>query len=120
MLGSEERLQSFIDNFILPLCTRYKNNIYFWAIDLCNEPDWAIGLTGTSGPLSTTRGSTCTIEGNGSKLLTFSKRISDYIEGQVFAINGMNCFRPRLSMFAYNLSLVKLYPVISRITDKEA
>lgn len=40
VLADEKKLQSYIDNYIIPLVKRYNNNPYFWSVDLCNEPDW--------------------------------------------------------------------------------
>lgn len=40
MVQSSEKIQTFIDNYLLPLVDRYKNNPYLFNIDLCNEPEW--------------------------------------------------------------------------------
>jgi hypothetical protein len=40
MLDSEESMDSFVDNFIVPLSQRYNGFNSLWSIDLCNEPDW--------------------------------------------------------------------------------
>jgi len=40
MITSKEKTQSFIDNYLLPLVERYKDNPYLFNIDLCNEPEW--------------------------------------------------------------------------------
>ena len=40
MLKSSVKVQTMIDNFIVPFVVRYKDNPYLYAIDLCNEPEW--------------------------------------------------------------------------------
>ncbi|MCK5137120.1 MAG: T9SS type A sorting domain-containing protein [Bacteroidales bacterium] len=40
MVLNDETIASFIDNYVLPLVSRYKNNPYLWAIDVCNEIEW--------------------------------------------------------------------------------
>lgn len=40
MLQDEEKVQSYIDNYIIPFAERYDSNDYLFSIDLCNEPDW--------------------------------------------------------------------------------
>lgn len=32
--------RSFVDNYVLPLVRRYRDNPYFWAVDVGNELDW--------------------------------------------------------------------------------
>ena len=34
------RIDSYIDNFLIPFVARYADNPYLWSIDFCNEPDW--------------------------------------------------------------------------------
>ncbi|HZK34676.1 MAG TPA: cellulase (glycosyl hydrolase family 5) [Bacillota bacterium] len=38
-MGSD-MMEAYIDNYLLPLVRRYKDNTALWSIDLCNEPDW--------------------------------------------------------------------------------
>jgi len=40
MIKSEKAVDSYIENYLLPLVERYKGNTALWSIDLCNEPDW--------------------------------------------------------------------------------
>ena len=40
MVASDETIDSFVNNYIIPFVKRYNNNPYLWSIDLCNEPDW--------------------------------------------------------------------------------
>ncbi|MCQ2608218.1 MAG: cellulase family glycosylhydrolase [Bacteroidales bacterium] len=40
MLGCTQKIQQYCDVFLKPLLERYKNNPYFFAIDICNEPEW--------------------------------------------------------------------------------
>jgi len=40
MLQDEEKVQSYVDNYIIPFAQRYDSNDYLFSIDLCNEPDW--------------------------------------------------------------------------------
>ena len=40
MFTSKDRIQSMIDTYLLPFASRYKDNPYLFAIDLCNEPEW--------------------------------------------------------------------------------
>ena len=40
MLASDEKIDSFVNNYVVPFVSRYKNNPYLWSIDMCNEPDW--------------------------------------------------------------------------------
>ena len=39
-LQSEENIQSYVDNYVVPFCQRYDSNDYVWSVDLMNEPDW--------------------------------------------------------------------------------
>ncbi len=39
-LNSDANIDSYINNYLIPFVTRYKNNPYLWSIDLMNEPDW--------------------------------------------------------------------------------
>jgi hypothetical protein len=40
MYNSAAGRQSFVDNYILPMVNRYKDNDYFFCIDVGNELDW--------------------------------------------------------------------------------
>jgi len=40
MLQSDETVDSFVQQYIIPFTNRYKTNDYLWSIDLMNEPDW--------------------------------------------------------------------------------
>lgn len=40
MIQSEEKINRYIDTFLIPLVTRYESNPYFFSIDVCNEPEW--------------------------------------------------------------------------------
>lgn len=35
-----EKMDAYINNYVIPLVERYDDNPYLWSIDLCNEPDW--------------------------------------------------------------------------------
>ncbi|MBV5311985.1 MAG: cellulase family glycosylhydrolase [Prolixibacteraceae bacterium] len=40
MVLSDEKVTSFVDNYVVPFANRYKDNPYLWAIDVCNEIEW--------------------------------------------------------------------------------
>lgn len=40
MLASADKVQTFIDNYLIPFVLRYKDNPYLYNIDLCNEIEW--------------------------------------------------------------------------------
>lgn len=40
MIKDTEKIDSYINNYVIPFCKRYDNNDYVWSIDLINEPDW--------------------------------------------------------------------------------
>jgi len=40
MVLSDEKVTSFVDNYVVPFTNRYKDNPYLWAIDVCNEIEW--------------------------------------------------------------------------------
>ncbi len=40
MVLSDEKVTSFVDNYVVPFTNRYKVNPYLWAIDVCNEIEW--------------------------------------------------------------------------------
>lgn len=42
MINSKANIDNFVDSFITPFAQRYADCDYLWAIDLCNEPEWAI------------------------------------------------------------------------------
>lgn len=40
MLKDTDKIDSYINNYVIPFCKRYDDNDYVWSIDLINEPDW--------------------------------------------------------------------------------
>jgi hypothetical protein len=38
---SDQAIDSYVNNYLIPLLERYRDSPYLWAIDLMNEPDWA-------------------------------------------------------------------------------
>ncbi len=42
MLQDTTKIDSYINNYVIPFCQRYDSNDYVWSIDLINEPDWVI------------------------------------------------------------------------------
>lgn len=40
MLQDTDKIDSYINNYVIPFCQRYDDNDYVWSIDLINEPDW--------------------------------------------------------------------------------
>ncbi len=40
MVLSDEGVNLFIKNYVNPFVSKYKNNPYLWAIDVCNEIEW--------------------------------------------------------------------------------
>lgn len=40
MITTDEGIDSFVNDYVIPFCERYDDNDYLWSIDLCNEPDW--------------------------------------------------------------------------------
>ena len=48
MLGSAANRQSFVDNFVAPFVDRYKDNPYFFAVDVSNEIEWMFENYGVS------------------------------------------------------------------------
>lgn len=40
MVQDEEKIDSYVENYVIPFCERYDNFNSLWSIDLCNEPDW--------------------------------------------------------------------------------
>ena len=37
---NSDKADAYVNNYVIPLVERYKDNPYLWSIDLCNEPDW--------------------------------------------------------------------------------
>lgn len=42
LIQDDEKVDRYVDNFIIPLVQRYDSCDYFWSVDLCNEPDWIV------------------------------------------------------------------------------
>ncbi len=42
MMQNNDKIDTYIDNYVIPFCKRYDSNDYVWSIDLINEPDWVI------------------------------------------------------------------------------
>lgn len=42
MVQDNDKIDKYVDNYIVPLVQRYGKSDYFWAVDLCNEPDWVV------------------------------------------------------------------------------
>lgn len=40
MVQNDEAMDSYIENYLIPLCQKFGHYNAFWSIDLCNEPDW--------------------------------------------------------------------------------
>ncbi len=40
MLQDTAKIDSYVNNYVIPFCERYDSNDYLWSIDLINEPDW--------------------------------------------------------------------------------
>ena len=40
MVMSDDKVATFADNYVIPFVTRFKDNPYLWAIDICNEIEW--------------------------------------------------------------------------------
>lgn len=40
MVQDEEKIDSYVENYLIPFCERYDDFNSLWSIDLCNEPDW--------------------------------------------------------------------------------
>ena len=40
-IASDENIDSYVQNYLVPFLERYRDNPYLWSIDLMNEPDWA-------------------------------------------------------------------------------
>ena len=82
--GSLVGVQSFVDTVIVPLATRYEDNIYFWSIDLGNEIDTWLEHDNYNNP----PGGIITPNGSGSSVYVSNYRLSDYLVGQILYIGG--------------------------------
>jgi hypothetical protein len=40
MVLNDEKVTSFINNYVNPFVAKYKSNPYLWSIDVCNEIEW--------------------------------------------------------------------------------
>jgi uncharacterized protein YjdB len=40
LINSQANIQTYIDNFLIPLVKRYPNEPYLLAWEICNEPEW--------------------------------------------------------------------------------
>ena len=40
MLDSDEAMDSYVENYVIPFCQKFGKYNSLWSIDLCNEPDW--------------------------------------------------------------------------------
>lgn len=40
MVLNEDKVSSFIENYVNPFVAKYKSNPYLWSIDVCNEIEW--------------------------------------------------------------------------------
>lgn len=40
MVLSDEKVNSFIDKYVHPFVSKFKDNPYLWSIDVCNEIEW--------------------------------------------------------------------------------
>ncbi len=40
LVQDDEKMDSYIQNYVIPFCERYDDFNSLWSIDLCNEPDW--------------------------------------------------------------------------------
>ncbi|MBN1313037.1 MAG: cellulase family glycosylhydrolase [Anaerolineae bacterium] len=40
MIQSNNNIDSYVTNYVIPFVNRYESNPYLWSIDLINEPDW--------------------------------------------------------------------------------
>jgi hypothetical protein len=40
MLADTSNVGSYVNQYVIPLINRYKENPYLWCIDICNEPEW--------------------------------------------------------------------------------
>ena len=42
LIKDDAKVDSFVDNYVVPFAERYGKSDYLWSIDLCNEPDWVV------------------------------------------------------------------------------
>lgn len=42
LIQDDAKVDSYVDNYIVPFVERYGKSDYLWSIDLCNEPDWVV------------------------------------------------------------------------------
>ncbi|HEX6277268.1 MAG TPA: hypothetical protein VFZ53_29705, partial [Polyangiaceae bacterium] len=47
-IASDDAIDSYVENYLVPFLERYRENPYLWSIDLANEPDWAYEREGIS------------------------------------------------------------------------
>lgn len=40
LVQDSDKIDSYVNNYVIPFVERYDDNPYLWSIDLCNEPDW--------------------------------------------------------------------------------
>lgn len=40
LVQNTDKIDSYVNNYVIPFSKRYDDNPYLWSIDLCNEPDW--------------------------------------------------------------------------------
>lgn len=40
MIMDNQKVETFVDNYVIPFLNRYKTNPYLWSIDICNEIEW--------------------------------------------------------------------------------
>ncbi|MCU0430140.1 MAG: cellulase family glycosylhydrolase [Cytophagaceae bacterium] len=40
MLNDQNKVQTYVDNYLVPFVNRYKTNPYLMSIDICNEIEW--------------------------------------------------------------------------------
>ena len=51
LLNSQSNIQSYVDNFLIPLVKRYNNEPYVLGWEICNEPEWMF-KNSENGPMS--------------------------------------------------------------------
>lgn len=86
MIGSSVGVQSWIDNFIIPLAQISETNKYLFSIDLGNEVDAFYEASDTA----TGYNIQATPVGGGSYTVNFSQRLDDYAVGQRISINSVD------------------------------
>jgi len=40
MLKNDQRVSSYVENYVIPFVQRYGDNPYLWCVDICNEIEW--------------------------------------------------------------------------------